>query len=43
MTNRQIAAELTLSVKTIEYHLGNIYTKLGISSRAELTARLDSG
>lgn len=40
MTNRQIARELLLSVKTIEYHLGNTYTKLGISSRMGLIAKL---
>jgi DNA-binding NarL/FixJ family response regulator len=35
-SNRAIAAKLTLSVKTIEYHLQQIYTKLGISSRRQL-------
>lgn len=35
-SNRAIAAELTLSVKTIEYHLQQIYTKLGIRSRRQL-------
>ncbi|MGH3972894.1 MAG: helix-turn-helix transcriptional regulator [Pseudonocardiaceae bacterium] len=35
-SNRAIAAKLTLSVKTIEYHLQRIYTKLGISSRRQL-------
>ncbi len=40
MTNRQIARELVLSVKTIEYHLGNAYAKLGINSRMELGHRL---
>ncbi|MFE1802251.1 AAA family ATPase [Streptomyces sp. NPDC059517] len=40
MTNRQIARELVLSVKTIEYHLGNAYAKLGISSRSDLPHRL---
>ncbi|MEU2588949.1 AAA family ATPase [Streptomyces avermitilis] len=40
LTNRQIARELVLSVKTIEYHLGNTYAKLGISSRTELVDKL---
>ncbi|MFD7698578.1 helix-turn-helix transcriptional regulator [Streptomyces caelestis] len=40
MTNRQIARELLLSVKTIEYHLGNCYTKLGITSRVGLADKL---
>ena len=38
-TNQETADALFLSVKTIEYHLGNIYTKLGIRSRVELTRR----
>ncbi|MFH9552713.1 AAA family ATPase [Streptomyces sp. NPDC017435] len=40
MTNRHIARELVLSVKTIEYHLGNTYAKLGISSRTDLLGKL---
>jgi DNA-binding NarL/FixJ family response regulator len=36
LTNRQVASELVLSVKTVEYHLGNVYAKLGISSRSQL-------
>lgn len=35
-SNKAIAAALTLSVKTIEYHLQQVYTKLGISSRRQL-------
>jgi ATP/maltotriose-dependent transcriptional regulator MalT len=37
-TNRSIAAELVLSEKTVARHLSNIFTKLGISSRASATA-----
>ncbi|MFE6365459.1 AAA family ATPase [Streptomyces sp. NPDC057806] len=40
LTNQQIARELVLSVKTIEYHLGNTYGKLGITSRMGLTDKL---
>jgi ATP/maltotriose-dependent transcriptional regulator MalT len=35
-TNRDVAAQLFLSPRTIDYHLRQIFTKLGISSRAEL-------
>lgn len=35
-SNRAIAGQLTLSVKTIEYHLQQVYSKLGISSRRQL-------
>lgn len=36
MTNNEIAAELFLTSKTVEYHLRNTFTKLGISRRQEL-------
>ncbi|MDD9347301.1 LuxR family transcriptional regulator [Mumia sp.] len=39
-TTREAAAALFLSPKTVEYHLRHAYIKLGISSRAELAARL---
>ncbi|MQY27271.1 hypothetical protein NRB56_28540 [Nocardia sp. RB56] len=38
-SNKEVAAELFLSVKTVQYHLTRIYAKLGIRSRAELAAR----
>jgi DNA-binding CsgD family transcriptional regulator len=40
-TNRQAAAELVVSVKTVEYHLAKVYTKLAITSRSELGSRLN--
>jgi hypothetical protein len=38
MSNRQVASELFVSIKTVQFHLTHIYTKLRISSRAELAA-----
>jgi DNA-binding CsgD family transcriptional regulator len=40
LTNREVAAQLFLSPRTIDFHLRNVYKKLGISSRTVL-ARLD--
>jgi DNA-binding CsgD family transcriptional regulator len=36
MTNREVAAELYVSPKAIDYHLGHIFGKLGITSRRDL-------
>jgi DNA-binding CsgD family transcriptional regulator len=38
--NRQIARELVVSENTIEYHLKNIYAKLGVASRSQMIVRL---
>jgi DNA-binding CsgD family transcriptional regulator len=38
-TNREAAAALFISAKTIEAHLSHIYSKLGIRSRTELARR----
>jgi DNA-binding NarL/FixJ family response regulator len=36
LASRVIAERLYVSVRTVENHLGRIYTKLGVTSRAEL-------
>lgn len=36
LTNREVGAQLYISVKAVEYHLANVYGKLGIRSRREL-------
>ncbi|AZG45326.1 helix-turn-helix transcriptional regulator [Gordonia insulae] len=38
LSNREVAAELFISPKTVQYHLTRIYAKLGIRSRSELAA-----
>ena len=42
LSNKQIARELIISPKTVEYHLGHVYTKLQVSSRVQLTHQLSS-
>ena len=42
-TNREVAAELFLSPKTIDFHLGRVYRKLDIHSRAELATLVAEG
>jgi DNA-binding CsgD family transcriptional regulator len=41
MTNRDIAATLFISPKTVEYNMGKVYRKLGIRTRAELGRRFE--
>ena len=36
-SNREVAELLFLSPKTVEYHLGSAYRKLGVHGRAALT------
>jgi DNA-binding CsgD family transcriptional regulator len=39
-SNKDAAEELFVSIKTIQYHLTRIYTKVGVRSRTELVAML---
>lgn len=42
LSNREIALQLYVTIKTIEVHLGSVYRKLGISRRDQVAARLIS-
>ncbi len=37
LTNAQVAKELFISSRTVSWHLGSIYRKLGFNSRTEAT------
>ena len=43
MTNREVAATMMLSTKTVQFHLTRVYNKLGVRSRSELAARAARG
>jgi DNA-binding CsgD family transcriptional regulator len=42
MSNKEVAAQCWISPRTVAFHLRNIFTKAGITSRGEL-AQLDLG
>ena len=39
LTNREISAELFVSVNTVKWHIKNIYSKLGVHNRTQASAR----
>lgn len=39
-SNKQIALALNVSMRTVEFHLSNIYSKLGVTSRTEAALKL---
>ncbi|MEU7957179.1 helix-turn-helix transcriptional regulator [Micromonospora humida] len=41
MTNREIAAVLVVTEKTVEMHLSHVFAKLGVRNRVRLARRLD--
>jgi DNA-binding NarL/FixJ family response regulator len=43
MSNKDVAGQLFLSPRTIDAHLRNVFSKLGVASRAEVAAAFARG
>lgn len=41
-TNREVAQQLSLSPRTVDHHLRNVFARLGVRSRTELARALDA-
>jgi DNA-binding NarL/FixJ family response regulator len=39
-TNQQVARDLYITVKTVEYHPSQIFTRLGVDARADIAVAL---
>ena len=42
LSNKQVAGELFIAVRTVEANLSKVYAKLGVRSRTELASRLSN-
>lgn len=42
-TNREVAVRLSVSPRTVDHHLRNVFAALGVRSRTELARLLDRG
>jgi DNA-binding NarL/FixJ family response regulator len=43
LANKEIAARLFVTPRTVEAHLSKVYAKLGVRSRAQLAVRMSGG
>ena len=42
MISRDIASDMGISIKTVQFHIGNVYSKMGVRTRVQLANRLRS-
>jgi DNA-binding NarL/FixJ family response regulator len=43
LSNREVATRLFVSLRTVENHLHHVFSKLGVTSRDELSSALEGG